>query len=99
MIGWLGYEFGQVLDYKGRSSRNLIWFGILYYFSTSFLKRAEITADKNAAELGLIDELMVSKESGRDSRYFPMCYVNKLNVFYPSIQDVRRWAGRSDLAS
>jgi hypothetical protein len=92
MIGWLGHELGHVLDYRERSSWNLIWFGIRYYFSTSFLKKAEITADKNAAEHGLIAELVVSKEFGRDPKYFSMSYVNKLNGLYPSVEDVKEWA-------
>jgi hypothetical protein len=64
----------------------------MYYFSTSFLKKAEITADKNAAEHGLIAELVVSKEFGRDPKYFSMSYVNKLNGLYPSVEDVKEWA-------
>ncbi len=92
MIGWLGHELGHVLDYKDRSSWNLMWFGILYYFSKPFLINAEITADKNAAEHGLIDELVVSKEFGRDLKYFPASYVNKLNGLYPSVADVKKWA-------
>ncbi len=93
MIGWLGHELGHVVDYKDRNSLNLIWFGIMYYFSTSFLKKAEITADKNAVEHGMIKELVVSKEFGRDPKYFPMSYVNKLNGLYPSVEDVKEWAG------
>jgi len=95
MIGWLGHELGHVLDYKDRNSLNLIWFGAMYYFSTSFLKEAEITADKNAVEHGMIKELVVSKEFGRDPKYFPMSYVNKLNGLYPSVADVKEWAGLS----
>jgi len=93
IIGWLGHELGHVMDYKDRNSLNLAWFGIMYYFSKSFLKKAEITADKNAVEHGLIKELVVSKEFGRDPKYFPMSYVNKLNGLYPSVADVKEWAG------
>lgn len=92
MVGWLGHELGHVLDYKDRNSLNLIWFGIMYYCSKSFLIKAEITADKNASRHGLIDELVVSKEFGRDPKYFPMSYVNKLNGLYPSVEDVKEWA-------
>jgi hypothetical protein len=92
MVGWLSHELGHVLDYKDRSSWNLIWFGILYYFSTPFLKKAEISADKNAVTHGLIDELVVSKEFGRNPTFFPKNYVRKLNDFYPSIADVKEWA-------
>ncbi|MDA8886071.1 hypothetical protein OAD66_04860 [Bacteroidia bacterium] len=92
MIGWLGHELGHVLDYKERSYWNLMWFGILYYFSKSFFIKAEITADKNAAELCLIRELVVSKDFGRDPKYFPMSYANKLNGLYPRVAEVKEWA-------
>mgnify|MGYP006945861185 FL=1 len=95
-IGWLGHELGHVLDYKDRNSLNLVWFGIMYYFSKSFLKKAEITADRNTVEHGMIKELVTSKEFGRDPKYFPMSYVNKLNGLYPSVADVKEWAGLID---
>lgn len=92
MVGWLGHELGHILDYKDRSSLNLVYFGLMYYFSKSFLKKAEITADKNAAEHGLIDELVESKLFGRDTTYFPKSYVDKLNWLYPRVNDVKKWA-------
>ncbi len=91
MIGWLGHELGHVLDYKLRGSWDLAWFGVLYYFSKSFLKKAEITADRNAVEHGLIKELVVSKEFGRNPAFFPWRYIKKLNSLYPSIEDVKTW--------
>ena len=95
MIGWLGHELGHIVDYTNRNSLNMIWFGAMYYFNTSFLKKAEITADKNAAEHGLIKELIISKVFGRDPKYFPMSYVNKLNGLYPSLEDVKEWAAKT----
>lgn len=63
----------------------------MYYFSTSFLKKAEITADKNAVKQGLIKQLVVSKEFGRDPKYFPMSYVKKLKDLYPKVALVKEW--------
>jgi hypothetical protein len=92
IIGWLGHELGHVLDYKNRSSWNLAWFGIFYYFSTSFLMKAEVRADLNAVNHGLIKELVVSKEFGRNPKYFPWRYINKLNKLYPTVDKVKEWA-------
>jgi hypothetical protein len=36
IVGWLAHELGHVLDYKDRSSINLMWFGVMYYFSHDF---------------------------------------------------------------
>lgn len=91
MVGWLGHELGHLIDYKDRSSWNLIWFGIRYYFSTSFLIKAEISADQNAVDAGLTNELILSKEFGRNSRFFPTSYVRKLVALYPSIDQVIEW--------
>ncbi|MFT5723674.1 MAG: hypothetical protein ACI9JN_000791 [Bacteroidia bacterium] len=91
LVGWLGHELGHVADYKDRSSWNLAWFGICYYFSKTFLKKAEISADLNAVKHGLIKELVVSKEFGRNPAYFPWSYIKKLQKFYPSIEDVLKW--------
>lgn len=92
IVGWLGHELGHILDYKDRSSWNLIRFGILYYFSKDFLKKAEITADLNAVEHGLIKALVKSKEFGRDPKFFPWRYINKLKSLYPSVTTVKNWA-------
>ncbi len=92
LVGWLGHELGHIMDYKPRTNWNLAWFGIRYYFDKSFLKKAEITADYNAVKHGLIKELLVSKEFGRNPMFFPWKYINKLNTLYPSVEQVKKWA-------
>ncbi|UKN02793.1 hypothetical protein K6119_04590 [Paracrocinitomix mangrovi] len=91
VVGWIGHELGHVADYLPRSSVNLMWFGFMYSFYNSFIKKAEISADKNAVKAGLIDYLVVSKEFGRNPKYFPQDYIDKLNSLYPSIADVKEW--------
>ena len=90
IVGWLGHELGHILDYRDRSTWNLMWFGILYYFSDSFIKKAEITADKNAAEHGLIKELTMAMEFSNNRAYFPMSYIQKLKHLYPSLKQIRK---------
>ncbi len=92
IVGWLAHELGHILDYKQRSSWNLIWFGAKYYFSEPFLKQAEITADRNAIEHGFVDEIVVSKQFARNPRYFPTDYIQKLNQLYPSVRLIKKWA-------
>ena len=95
IVGWLGHELGHILDYRDRSTWNLMWFGILYYFSDSFIKKAEITADKNAAEHGLIKELTMAMEFSNNRAYFPMSYIQKLKHLYPSLKQIRKWANNA----
>ncbi len=92
VVGWLGHELGHIMDYKPRTNWNLTWFGVRYYFSKSFLKRAEISADRNAVKHGLIKELVESKRFGRNPKFFPWSYINKLNKLYPSVDQVIQWA-------
>ena len=92
IVGWLAHELGHVLDYKDRSSINLMWFGVMYYFSHDFLRKADISADKNAVERGFIDSIVESKRFDRNPKYFPQSYINKLNTLYPSVFQVMEWA-------
>lgn len=91
LVGWLGHELGHIVDYKDRSSLNLVWFGFKYQFFNSFLKQAEIAADMNAVKAGMIHELVISKEFGRNSDYFSQSYIDKLNTLYPSVETVKGW--------
>src|SRR5690606_18938406 len=91
VVGWIGHELGHITDYLDRSSINLALFGLRYYYSNTFIKQAEISADTFAVQAGLIDYLVVSKQFGRDPKYFPQDYIDKLNSLYPSIEDVKEW--------
>jgi hypothetical protein len=95
IVGWLGHELGHILDYRDRSTWNLMWFGFWYYFSDAFIRKAEITADKNAAEHGLIKELTMAMEFSNNGSYFPQSYIDKLKHLYPSIAQIRNWARKA----
>ncbi|HAA16203.1 MAG TPA: hypothetical protein DCE41_32660 [Cytophagales bacterium] len=92
LVGWLGHELGHILDYKDRSAFNLMMFGLRYHFFPAFLKKAEITADKNAVREGLVNHLLLSKAYGREPSVFSKSYIKKLNQLYPSLEEVRGWA-------
>ncbi len=62
LIGWIGHELGHILDYKNRSSWNLINFGVRYVFFDDFIREAEIAADTNAVQHGLIKNILATKE-------------------------------------
>ena len=91
IIGWIGHELGHIKDYIDRSTLNLMWFGYKYATDKKFLMKAEVTADKNAVHAGLIDYLVTSKKFGRDPKYFPQTYIDKLNELYPSVEAVLEW--------
>ena len=55
------------------------------------MSKYRLPTDKNAVKHGMIKELVKSKKFGRNPKYFPMSYVNKLHELYPSVDDVKKW--------
>ena len=45
MVGWIGHELGHILDYEGKTNKQLVSFGYNYYFNSTFVKHAEMVAD------------------------------------------------------
>ena len=62
LIGWLGHELGHIMDYKNRSSFNLVIFGLKYLTSATYIRQAEITADTYAVRNGLRAYILATKE-------------------------------------
>ena len=61
LIGWFGHELGHIMDYKERSSLNLCWFGIKYYFSGNHIRKAERIADSYAVSHHMKDYIITTK--------------------------------------
>ncbi len=61
LIGWFGHELGHIMDYKERSTLNLIWFGIRYYFSGNYIRKAERIADSYAVSHHMKDYILQTK--------------------------------------
>ena len=62
LIGWLGHELGHVMDYRNRSTTNLIGFGVGYFFSSSYIRKAERTADSYAIQHNMKDYILATKD-------------------------------------
>ncbi|WP_010182357.1 hypothetical protein [Aquimarina agarilytica] len=61
LIGWFGHELGHIMDYKERNTLNLIWFGIRYYFSGNYIRKAERIADSYAVSHHMKDYILQTK--------------------------------------
>lgn len=88
LVGWFAHELGHIMDYKDRSSFNLIGFGINYLTSTPFLKKSEKRADLLAANNGCAQELIKTKRFILFNSKFTKEYKNKIKELYPSPDEI-----------
>ncbi len=84
LIGWLGHELGHITDYKHRSSLNLIWFGIKYSFSGSYIKEAERAADSYAVTAGMEDYILKTKRFILKNAGIELDYKERFKKYYLS---------------
>lgn len=61
MTGWIGHEFGHVIDYKNRSSFGMLIFGLKYLFSKMHIREVERAADTFAVQHGMADYILATK--------------------------------------
>lgn len=88
MVGWLGHELGHILDYSNRSSLNLIWFGIKYTFSGSYIKEAERAADTYAVAHGMEKYILKTKSFILDNAEIDKKYKERIRKFYLSPEEI-----------
>ncbi|MUH34727.1 hypothetical protein D9O36_02635 [Zobellia amurskyensis] len=88
MIGWLGHELGHVMDYRDRSTLNLIWFGLKYSFSGSYIKEAERAADTFAVAHGMHDYILKTKHFILDHAEIEEKYKERIRRYYLSPEEI-----------
>ena len=88
MIGWLGHELGHIMDYRQRSSLNLIWFGIKYTFSGSYIKEAERAADSYAVSHGMYEYILKTKSFILDNAEIDELYKERIRKYYLSPEEI-----------
>jgi hypothetical protein len=88
VVGWLGHELGHIRDYKNRSSLNLIWFGIRYLFSDSYIKEAERAADTYAVASGMEDYILKTKAFILDQADISEIYKQRIKKYYLSPDEI-----------
>jgi hypothetical protein len=88
MIGWLGHELGHVMDYRNRSSLNLIWFGIKYYFSDTAIKEAERAADSYAVSKNMDKYILETKNFILNNTNLSEVYKARIKKYYLSPDEI-----------
>ncbi len=84
MIGWIGHELGHIVDYESRSNAAMISFGYRYYFSSDYVKSAEIAADTYAVNHGLGKYIICTKRFILNHAELPQKYKDKIARLYLS---------------
>lgn len=88
LIGWLGHELGHIMDYKDRSSIDLLGFGISYLFSKNFIKKAERTADTYAVAHGMEEYILETKDFILNRSDISEKYKNRIKELYLSPEEI-----------
>ncbi|MFD0798351.1 hypothetical protein ACFQZJ_12840 [Maribacter chungangensis] len=88
LIGWFGHELGHIMDYRNRSSLNLLWFGIKYTFSDRYIKEAERAADSYAVNAGMEDYILRTKRFILDKADITERYKDRIKKYYLSPDEI-----------
>lgn len=84
LVGWIGHELGHIMDYRERSTFNLIWFGIKYMISGPFIRKAEYLADYHAVSHGMADFILKTKRYILNHSDLSEKYKSRIKRFYVS---------------
>lgn len=99
LVGWLGHELGHIMDYKNRSSLNLIGFGFKYVFSGNYIKEAERVADTFAVSHGMADYILKTKAFILDNADIEEKYKERIRKYYLSPEEIMTLVEEKDLSS
>jgi hypothetical protein len=88
LLGWFTHELGHIKDYENRSTANLLWFGIAYYFSAEYKIKAERQADLYAIQKGCGPFIIATKNFVLNSSDLPEFYKSKIRNLYMSPEEV-----------
>ncbi|WP_221394700.1 hypothetical protein [Dyadobacter sp. NIV53] len=88
MIGWIGHELGHIMDYENRNIAGIIRFGLGYVFSTTYLRKAEKTADTYAVNHGLGWYILQTKNFILNHADLSEKYKSKIARLYLSPDDI-----------
>lgn len=88
MIGWVGHELGHIMDYERKRTWGLMGFGISYWLSKKYVRKAERVADSFAVNHGLGTYLLATKSFILDHTELPQAYKDKIAALYLSPDDI-----------
>ncbi|UII28465.1 hypothetical protein LVD15_08545 [Fulvivirga maritima] len=88
IVGWVAHELGHIVDYLNRSSVQMVGFGMRYFTSRRYLRRAERRADTYAIKHGFADYLIKTKKYILMRDDLPEDYRARIDNLYISPEEV-----------
>lgn len=88
MIGWIGHELGHIMDYEGRNTWGVAGFGLGYWLSKKYIRKAERVADTFAVNRGMGPYLVATKAFILDHSELPQPYKDRIAALYLSPDDI-----------
>ena len=88
LIGWIGHELGHVMDYRDRSTLNLIWFGVKYLLSSKHIVEAERAADTYAVQHNMEAYILKTKDFILNNADVEEAYKLRIKKFYLSPEEI-----------
>ncbi len=88
LIGWIGHELGHIMDYEQRSTIGIARFGLLYWLSKRYIRKAERVADTFAVQRGIAPYLLATKNFILTHSGLSEKYKNKIASLYLSPDDI-----------
>lgn len=96
LIGWIGHEFGHIMDYQYRSNMNLIWFGIKYLLSDNHIIEAERAADTFAVSQGMESYILKTKDFILNNSEITPSYKLRIEKYYLSPEEIMDIVNKRD---
>lgn len=88
LIGWIGHELGHIMDYERRSIWGVAKFGLLYWLSKTYIRKAERVADTFAVNRGMGNYILATKQFILGHSGLSQRYRNKIARLYLSPDDI-----------
>ena len=88
LIGWIGHELGHIMDYEQRSTLGIARFGLLYWLSKTYIRKAERVADTFAVHRGMASYILATKNFILNHSGLSQKYKDKIASLYLSPDDI-----------
>ncbi|ARN77174.1 hypothetical protein BST97_03765 [Nonlabens spongiae] len=96
LVGWLGHELGHVMDYRSRSTFNMILFGLKYLYSHAHIQEVERAADDFAVKHGMGQYILKTKNFILNHTSLSEKYKQHMRRFYLSPEEILELINRYD---
>lgn len=88
LVGWIGHELGHIMDYEQCSTLGVARFGLLYWLSKRYIRKAERVADTFAVNRGMAPYILATKDFILGHTELPQKYKDKIARLYLSPDDI-----------